>query len=179
MWTTTTEESACIFNYLLLCESLFLSSLFFSRTGDFDFQNHITCQKNETHRLDSQLLASAFELGVWSSHTEFRILYLEMQSNVTAIEPSSKSDMRLTEHVNKHRIAVLIVRAFEIPVREFCGGFSFRTRLHTENTSNKSPNNILKDIFLVTVGLKAVIDILSAIGICSSLNKLFNPFYKF
>jgi len=29
-----------------------------------------------------------------------------MQSNVTAIDPSHKSDMRLTEHVNKHQIAV-------------------------------------------------------------------------
>lgn len=154
----------------------FFLIFFFSRTGDFDFQNHITCQKNETHRLDSQLLASAFELGVWSSPTEFRILYPETQSNVTAIDPSSKSDMRLTEHVNKHRIAVLIVRAFEIPVREFCGGFSFRTHVHTENTSNESPNNVLKDIFLVTVGLKAVMDILSAKGICSSLKSYLIPF---
>lgn len=99
-----------------------------------------------------------------------------MQSNVTAIDPSSKSDMRLTEHVNKRRIAVLIVRAFEIPVREFCGGFSFRTRVHTENTSNESPNNVLKDIFLVTAGLKAVMDILSAKGICSSLKSYLIPF---
>lgn len=99
-----------------------------------------------------------------------------MQSNVTAIDPSSKSDMRLTEHVNKHRKAVLIVRAFEIPVSEFCGGFSFRTRLHTENTSNESPNNVLKDIFLVTVGLKAVMDILSALDISSSLKSYLIPF---
>lgn len=120
-----------------ICISFFFG---FSRTGDFDFQNHITCQKNETHRLDSQLLASAFELGVWNSPTEFRMLYPEMQSNVTATDPSSKSDMRLTEHVNKRWIAVLIVRAFEIPVREFCSRFSYRTCAHSVNTSNDSTN---------------------------------------
>lgn len=47
-----------------------------------------------------------------------------MQSNVAAIDPSSKSDMKLTERVNKRRIAVLIVSAFEIPLGVLCGGFS-------------------------------------------------------
>lgn len=135
LWIPPIAERTCIFNYLLVCKSVFLSVFIFLRTGDFDFQNHTTCQKNETHRLNSQLLASASELGVWSSPTEFRILYPEMQSNVTAIDPSSKSDMRLTEHVNKQQIAVLIVRAFEISGREFCGGFSSSTCVHTESAS--------------------------------------------
>lgn len=56
-----------------------------------------------------------------------------MRSNVAAIDPSTKSDMKLTERVNKHRRAVLIVRAFEIPLRVLCGGFSDAVRHREES----------------------------------------------